>query len=68
MHCSVFDYSSNHIDIHMLNNNIPTWRLTGFYGFPDRTQRRDSWDFIKALNNKSTLPWCLIGDFNDMLK
>lgn len=65
--CTVFDSDSNHIDVHVLKNNIPTWRLTGFYGFPDRTQRRDSWNFIQALSSKSSLPWCILGDFNDML-
>lgn len=66
--CSVFDSDINHIDAHILKNNTPVWRLTGFYGFSERSRRKDSWEFLKVLANKSSLPWCIVGDFNDMLK
>lgn len=65
--CSVFDFDQNHIDVHMLQNNIPKWRLTGFYGYPERSQRRESWKFPKTLWNISHFPWVLLGDYNDML-
>lgn len=65
--CKVSDFSSNHIDVVMLKDNVPEWRMTCFYGFPERTRRRESWDFIKEIANKSLLPWCIVGDFNDML-
>ncbi|KAL8156575.1 hypothetical protein AgCh_001610 [Apium graveolens] len=65
--CSVVDSSNNHIDVVFLNNNSPSWRLSCFYGFPERSRRKDSWEFIKNLANKSALPWCILGDFNDML-
>lgn len=29
--------------------------------------RKESWEFIKALARNSASPWCLIGDFNDMV-
>lgn len=65
--CSIDDFDSNHIDVHMLNNNVPVWRLTGFYDFPDKVQRRESWEFLKNLSSKSQLPWVIVGDFNDMI-
>ncbi|KAK6149044.1 hypothetical protein DH2020_016569 [Rehmannia glutinosa] len=35
-------------------------RLTGFYGFLERSRRRN-------LSAHSNLPWCCLGDFNDLL-
>ena len=43
------------------------WRLTGFYGHPDRSKRHVTWDPIRTLHATSPLPWCLVGDFNYML-
>lgn len=68
VHCKVVDSGRNYIDAHMLQNNIPIWRFTGFYGYPERARRKDSWDLIDWLSNKSSLPWVLIGNFNDMLQ
>lgn len=50
-----------------LSLNIPIWRLTYFYGFPERTRMRDSWELLKYLASKSNLPWCILGDLNDMV-
>lgn len=65
--CNVVNADNNYIDAHILRNNVPSWRLTGFYGFPDRMQRRESWNLIRMLSNYASLPWCVIGDFNDMI-
>ncbi|PNX68166.1 endonuclease/exonuclease/phosphatase family protein, partial [Trifolium pratense] len=43
------------------------WRLTGFYGYPEGSRRRDSWNLLRQLSQRSNLPWCVIGDFNDIL-
>lgn len=43
------------------------WRLTGYYGFPERARRRNSWNLIRSLASSSNYPWVLIGDFNDLL-
>ncbi|GAU36460.1 hypothetical protein TSUD_166260 [Trifolium subterraneum] len=45
----------------------PSWRLTGFYGYPENERRRDSWDLLRTLSQDNTLPWCIMGDFNDIL-
>lgn len=65
--CDVFGHDSNHIDAQVTNNNNTVWRLTGFYGFSERSRRRDSWEKIRVLSLKSSMPWLLIGDYNDML-
>lgn len=43
------------------------WRYTGFYGCPEKERRRESWDLLRELYARSSLPWCVIGDFNDMM-
>lgn len=65
--CSVVGHSSNFIDAHILNQGVADWRLTGFYGYPDRSQRRESWSLIRSLSSLYSLPWCIVGDFNDLL-
>lgn len=67
--CEIMAYSLNHIDICFLDNsNVASWRLSCFYGFPERSKRSQSWDFIHALSkNNSSLPWCIFGDFNDII-
>lgn len=63
----VTDASSNNIDVIFLKDGNHHWRMTCYYGFPERTRRREAWEFIQLLANKSNLPWLIIGDFNDML-
>ncbi|XP_074336591.1 uncharacterized protein LOC141673749 [Apium graveolens] len=60
-------YSKNHIDIkvHVGDNNV--WRLTGFYGEPNRSQRKKTWDLLQNLARDSNLPWCVIGDLNNVV-
>lgn len=44
------------------------WRLTCYYGYPERSKRRDSWDLLRNLAVQSTLLWIILGDFNDILR
>lgn len=41
--------SSNYIDAIFNFDFLGSWRFTGFYGFPKRTRRRQSWDLIQDL-------------------
>ncbi|GAU16656.1 hypothetical protein TSUD_326060 [Trifolium subterraneum] len=43
------------------------WRLTCYYGYPDRSRRRAAWDLLRDLGNMSSIPWCIIGDYNNLL-
>ncbi|XP_074363910.1 uncharacterized protein LOC141704586 [Apium graveolens] len=65
--CSIFVSSQNHIDVVIKEINSVSWRLTCFYGFPERERKQAFWDFLRFLSTKSQLPWCIFGDFNDLL-
>lgn len=60
-------YSQHHIDVIFMDSNVESWRLSCFYGYPERTRRRDSWALIRKLASISTLPSCIWGDFNDLM-
>lgn len=53
--CQVVGHFSNFIDVHILDNGVACWRLTGFYGYLQRSRRRDSWALIRSLNASSSL-------------
>lgn len=65
--CPVTSYASNFIDIEVKYDNLGIWRLMGFYGFPDICRRRDSYNSLRRLAAGSNLPWCIVGNFNDLL-
>jgi len=67
LNCNITNYSLNHIDIEINDLRHGKWRLTGFYGYPEGSRRKASWDFLRHLSRMSNLPWCIIGDFNDIL-
>ncbi|VFQ59853.1 unnamed protein product [Cuscuta campestris] len=63
---SLISYSRNHVDVNVLNKCNGPWRFTGFYAHPRWSQRLDSWNLLKSLKSGSTLPWMVMGDFNDI--
>ena len=58
-----------HIDVVVLDpmTNGEKWRFTGFYGEARRELRYRSWDCLKMLKGRSSLPWLCVGDFNETL-
>ena len=60
-------FSRNFIDVEVEYQELGKWRMTGFYGFPESSRRRDSWNLLRTLSDVSSLPWVCIGDFNDLL-
>ena len=52
----VLSSSQNHMDL-----------VVEYYGFPKRHRRWDAWCFLQSLAKASSLPWCCIGDYNDLL-
>lgn len=67
VNCSISNYSNNHIDVEIVDVSKGKWRMTGYYGFPSHGCRREAWNFLRQLANSSNLPWCILGDFNDIL-
>ena len=59
-------YSLTHIDA-LVNGGeeIGWWHLMGFYGDPDIAKRPLSWMKLRHLQGTSSLPWLVIGDFNE---
>lgn len=67
VNCNILNHSLNFINLEVNHNFKGSRRLTGFYGIPDRTKRKESWNLLYSLAGMSQLPWCVIGDFNDIL-
>ena len=41
--------------------------MTGFYGNSETSKRNESWATMKHLGTTSSLPWLVIGDFNEIM-
>ncbi|GAU48815.1 hypothetical protein TSUD_99870 [Trifolium subterraneum] len=65
--CEVVNYTRNFINMIVKDEQWGEWMLTCYYGFPERSRRRAAWDLLRELRNMSSIPWCIIGDFNDLL-
>jgi hypothetical protein len=65
--CNLINYSTNFINMEVTNQLHQQWRFTGFYGYPEIERRTESWDLLKTLAQDKNLPWCIMGDFNDIL-
>lgn len=59
--------TSNYVDVDFYEGNVSTWRLTCFYGIPERCRRKESWNLLRQLATTSQLPWRVLGDFNNLL-
>ena len=60
-------YLQTHIDALMEGEtDAGWWHFTGFYGNLDTSKRSESWIKLKQLSHKSSLPWLVIGDFNEL--
>ncbi|XP_019189974.1 PREDICTED: uncharacterized protein LOC109184427 [Ipomoea nil] len=53
----LMSYSKNYVDVEVSIPGFDKWRMTGFYSFSQKGQRRDSWDLIRTLAGRSDLPW-----------
>lgn len=61
--------SNHHIDVEIRSNDGShiQWRLTGFYGHPTTAERHRTWLLLRRLSEESSLPWVVVGDFNELL-
>ena len=60
-------FTLNHIDALIMNDTNNPWRLTGFYGWPDEMMKHKSWQLLKHLHTRHSIPWLCCGDFNEIL-
>ncbi|XP_016725413.1 uncharacterized protein [Gossypium hirsutum] len=64
----VYSYSSNHIDVEINEiENSKIWHFTDFYGNPNQSSRQESWNLLRHLNSSHSMPWCVCGDFNEIM-
>ncbi|KAL8157814.1 hypothetical protein AgCh_002506 [Apium graveolens] len=59
--------SKYHIDVEVNIDGMHLWRLTGFYGEPNRNNKRKTWELLRNLARDSNLPWCIICDMNNIV-
>uniref|UniRef100_A0A803PK80 Reverse transcriptase domain-containing protein n=1 Tax=Cannabis sativa TaxID=3483 RepID=A0A803PK80_CANSA len=64
---SLMGFSKSHIDLEITISDTPSWQLTGMYGEPNRHLRHKTWDLLRDLSSEFALPWCIIGDHNNVL-
>ncbi|KAF5449972.1 hypothetical protein F2P56_030362 [Juglans regia] len=64
----ILNYSQHHINAMVRSEEKKmSWLLSGFYGHPVVSKRKNTWDLLSLLNSASEMPWCVIGDFNEIL-
>lgn len=63
---NIISYSPNHIDVEINRENERPWRFTGMYGEPNRNFRFQTWNLLRTLVLRSQLPWCIMGDLNNI--
>uniref|UniRef100_A0A2N9IMV6 Uncharacterized protein n=1 Tax=Fagus sylvatica TaxID=28930 RepID=A0A2N9IMV6_FAGSY len=61
-------FSHSHIDAIVNENQPDAWRLTGFYGALETHLREESWTLLRRLSSQFNLPWCCLGDFNELIR
>jgi len=62
-------YDKLHIDmtVQLATNTSMPWRFTSFYEESRRELRYRSWELLKLLKSRSTMPWLYVSDFNECL-
>ena len=60
-------FTLHHIDALIFNGSNTSWRLTGFYGWPDGQSKHESWQLFKHLHTRSSTPWICVGDYNEIM-
>ena len=62
------NFTTHHIDSHILHGNDSRWKLTGFYGRPKEQRKWESWALLERLNKCCSLLWLCCEDFNEILE
>lgn len=59
------DVSQYYIDVVVWD--VEEWRLTRIYGEPSWDHKDRTWVALRSLKEKSSLPWMVLGDLNEIL-
>ncbi|XP_058784794.1 uncharacterized protein LOC131659630 [Vicia villosa] len=60
--CRIVNFSRNYVNILVEDEMKGVWRLTFYYGYPERNRRRDAWSMLRELRDLSHEPWCVIAE------
>lgn len=63
----VINFTENHILAKVIEDDGFTWCLTGFYGWPEASEKKKSWALLSHISSFVEGSWCCIGDFNAIL-
>lgn len=65
----MLNYSNSRINavIKWEDPHLAEWFLTGVYGNPKTSHKRDTWNLIKTLCRRDDKAWFVYGDFNKIL-
>ena len=58
--------SLNHIDVLINKSKEDGWRFIGYYGEPLTQRRLVSWNLLRNLYGRFSVPWLCAGDFNEI--
>ena len=64
---TVKSLSKYHIDVVVREEDGFEWRFTGMYGEPKSEEKDRTWELMRELHRKLSLPWLCCGDFNEIL-
>ena len=63
----VLNFIENHILAKVVEEDGFTWFFTGFYGWPEASEKKKSWALLSHISSFVDGPWCCVGDFNAIL-
>lgn len=65
---NIVNYSQYHIHSKVRQHESDVgFLLTSFYGRPNVSERLASWELLDKINQEKALPWCIIGDSNEIV-
>lgn len=65
----VVNYTAHHIHTKIKDSILfDFWMLTRFCGIPKTNGRCESWALLLIINQGPDFPWCIISDFNEIVK
>ncbi|CAN0874831.1 hypothetical protein LINGRAHAP2_LOCUS10484 [Linum grandiflorum] len=63
----VLKFGRTLITVEVTENGGVPFILIGYYGYPQRTRRKDAWALLRTIARPHNEAWCCMGDFNDLM-